>query len=248
MNNRPLMFEPERILYEDNHLIVVNKRSGELVQPDPTGDPALEDEVKEMIRVRDGKPGAVFLGIVHRIDRPVSGAVLFAKTSKALARMNETVKNRRIRKIYWAITENRPSPESGSLRHFLVRDGRTNRTKAYDRPVPDAKEARLDYRLLAESDRYRLLEIELLTGRHHQIRAQLSKIGCPIRGDLKYGAGARIATAASRCMPARSSSSIRSAAVRVLITAPVPPQDNLWKYFEQTAGQQQSSSIRGNGL
>ena len=127
--------------------------------------------------------------------------------------MNETVKNRRIRKIYWAITENRPSPESGSLRHFLVRDGRTNRTKAYDRPVPDAKEARLDYRLLAESDRYRLLEIELLTGRHHQIRAQLSKIGCPIRGDLKYGAP-RSATAASRCMPARSSSSIRSAAVR----------------------------------
>ena len=125
MNNRPLMFEPERILYEDNHLIVVNKRSGELVQPDPTGDPALEDEVKEMIRIRDGKPGAVFLGVVHRIDRPVSGAVLFAKTSKALARMNETVKNRRIRKIYWAITENRPSPESGSLRHFLVRDGRT---------------------------------------------------------------------------------------------------------------------------
>ncbi|WP_416997379.1 pseudouridine synthase, partial [Alistipes ihumii] len=115
------MFEPERILYEDNHLIVVNKRSGELVQPDPTGDPALEDEVKEMIRVRDDKPGAVFLGVVHRIDRPVSGAVLFAKTSKALARMNETVKNRRIRKIYWAITENRPSPESGSLWHFLVR-------------------------------------------------------------------------------------------------------------------------------
>ena len=249
MNNRPLMFEPERILYEDNHLIVVNKRSGELVQPDPTGDPALEDEVKEMIRVRDGKPGAVFLGIVHRIDRPVSGAVLFAKTSKALARMNETVKNRRIRKIYWAITENRPSPESGSLRHFLVRDGRTNRTKAYDRPVPDAKEARLDYRLLAESDRYRLLEIELLTGRHHQIRAQLSKIGCPIRGDLECRSPAlESATAASRCMPARSSSSIRSAAVRSSSRRRMPPQDNLWKYFVQTAGQQQSSSIRGNGL
>ena len=247
-NNRPLMFEPERILYEDNHLIVVNKRSGELVQPDPTGDPALEDEVKEMIRVRDGKPGAVFLGIVHRIDRPVSGAVLFAKTSKALARMNETVKNRRIRKIYWAITENRPSPESGSLKHFLVRDGRTNRTKAYDRPVPDAKEARLDYRLLAESDRYRLLEIELLTGRHHQIRAQLSKIGCPIRGDLKYGAP-RSNRDGSISLHARSIEFVHP--VRrspVLITAPVPPQDNLWKYFEQTAGQQQSSSIGGNGL
>ena len=231
MNNRPLMFEPERILYEDNHLIVVNKRSGELVQPDPTGDPALEDEVKEMIRVRDGKPGAVFLGIVHRIDRPVSGAVLFAKTSKALARMNETVKNRRIRKIYWAITENRPSPESGSLRHFLVRDGRTNRTKAYDRPVPDAKEARLDYRLLAESDRYRLLEI-----------------GCPIRGDLKYGAP-RSNRDGSISLHARSIEFVHP--VRrspVLITAPVPPQDNLWKYFEQTAGQQQSSSIGGNGL
>lgn len=248
MNNRPLMFEPERILYEDNHLIVVNKRSGELVQPDPTGDPALEDEVKEMIRVRDGKPGAVFLGIVHRIDRPVSGAVLFAKTSKALARMNETVKNRRIRKIYWAITENRPSPESGSLKHFLVRDGRTNRTKAYDRPIPDAKEARLDYRLLAESDRYRLLEIELLTGRHHQIRAQLSKIGCPIRGDLKYGAP-RSNRDGSISLHARSIEFVHP--VRrspVLITAPVPPQDNLWKYFEQTAGQQQSSSIGGNGL
>ena len=228
------MFEPERILYEDNHLIVVNKRSGELVQPDPTGDPALEDEVKEMIRVRDDKPGAVFLGVVHRIDRPVSGAVLFAKTSKALARMNETVKNRRIRKIYWAITENRPSPESGSLRHFLVRDGRTNRTKAYDRPIPDTKEARLDYRLLAESDRYRLLEIELLTGRH--------------RGDLKYGA-ARSNRDGSISLHARSIEFVHP--VRrspVLITAPVPPQDNLWKYFEQTAGQQQSSSIGGNGL
>ena len=242
------MFEPERILYEDNHLIVVNKRSGELVQPDPTDDPALEDEVKEMIRIRDGKPGAVFLGVVHRIDRPVSGAVLFAKPSKALARMNETVKSRQIRKIYWAITENRPSPESGSLRHFLVRDGRTNRTKAYDRPIPDTKEARLDYRLLAESDRYRLLEIELLTGRHHQIRAQLSKIGCPIRGDLKYGAP-RSNRDGSISLHARSIEFVHP--VRrspVLITAPVPPQDNLWKYFEQTAGQQQSSSIGGNGL
>lgn len=148
--------------------------------------------------------------------------------------MNETVKNRRIRKIYWAITENRPSPESGSLKHFLVRDGRTNRTKAYDRPVPDAKEARLDYRLLAESDRYRLLEIELLTGRHHQIRAQLSKIGCPIRGDLKYGAP-RSNRDGSISLHARSIEFVHP--VRrspVLITAPVPPQDNLWKYFEQT--------------
>ena len=236
------------VVYEDNHIVVVNKTSSEIVQGDKTGDTPLSEMVKQYLKEKYNKPGNVFIGVTHRLDRPVSGLVVFAKTSKALARMNETVKNRRIRKIYWAITENRPSPESGSLRHFLVRDGRTNRTKAYDRPVPDAKEARLDYRLLAESDRYRLLEIELLTGRHHQIRAQLSKIGCPIRGDLKYGAP-RSNRDGSISLHARSIEFVHP--VRrspVLITAPVPPQDNLWKYFEQTAGQQQSSSIRGNGL
>ena len=236
------------VVYEDNHIIVVNKTSSEIVQGDKTGDTPLSEMVKQYLKEKYNKSGNVFIGVTHRLDRPVSGLVVFAKTSKALARMNETVKNRRIRKIYWAITENRPSPESGSLRHFLVRDGRTNRTKAYDRPVPDAKEARLDYRLLAESDRYRLLEIELLTGRHHQIRAQLSKIGCPIRGDLKYGAP-RSNRDGSISLHARSIEFVHP--VRrspVLITAPVPPQDNLWKYFEQTAGQQQSSSIRGNGL
>ena len=236
------------VIYEDNHIIAVNKTCREIVQGDKTGDTPLSDMLKAWLKEKYCKPGNVFVGVTHRLDRPVSGVVLFAKTSKALARMNETVKNRRIRKIYWAITENRPSPESGSLKHFLVRDGRTNRTKAYDRPVPDAKEARLDYRLLAESDRYRLLEIELLTGRHHQIRAQLSKIGCPIRGDLKYGAP-RSNRDGSISLHARSIEFVHP--VRrspVLITAPVPPQDNLWKYFEQTAGQQQSSSIGGNGL
>ena len=236
------------VVYEDNHIVVVNKTSSEIVQGDKTGDTPLSEMVKQYLKEKYNKPGNVFIGVTHRLDRPVSGLVVFAKTSKALARMNETVKNRRIRKIYWAITENRPSPESGSLKHFLVRDGRTNRTKAYDRPVPDAKEARLDYRLLAESDRYRLLEIELLTGRHHQIRAQLSKIGCPIRGDLKYGAP-RSNRDGSISLHARSIEFVHP--VRrspVLITAPVPPQDNLWKYFEQTAGQQQSSSIGGNGL
>ena len=182
------MFNPESILYEDNHLIVVNKRSGELVQPDTTGDPALEDEIKAFIHVRDDKPGNVFLGVVHRIDRPVSGAVLFAKTGKALTRMNELVKNREIRKIYWALTENRPQQPEGELVHHLVRDGKTNKSRVYDRPTAGSKEARLRYRLLGSGTHYHLLEIELLTGRHHQIRAQLSKIGCPIRGDLKYGA------------------------------------------------------------
>ena len=182
------MFNPESILYEDNHLIVVNKRSGELVQPDTTGDPTLEDEIKAFIHVRDDKPGNVFLGVVHRIDRPVSGAVLFAKTGKALTRMNELVKNREIRKIYWALTENRPQQPEGELVHHLVRDGKTNKSRVYDRPTAGSKEARLRYRLKGSGTHYHLLEIELLTGRHHQIRAQLSKIGCPIRGDLKYGA------------------------------------------------------------
>ena len=158
------------------------------MQPDTTGDPALEDEIKAFIHVRDDKPGNVFLGVVHRIDRPVSGAVLFAKTGKALTRMNELVKNREIRKIYWALTENRPQQPEGELVHHLARDGKTNKSRVYDRPTAGSKEARLRYRLLGSGTHYHLLEIELLTGRHHQIRAQLSKIGCPIRGDLKYGA------------------------------------------------------------
>ena len=164
------MFNPESILYEDNHLIVVNKRSGELVQPDTTGDPALEDEIKAFIHVRDDKPGNVFLGVVHRIDRPVSGAVLFAKTGKALTRMNELVKNREIRKIYWALTENRPQQPEGELVHHLVRDGKTNKSRVYDRPTAGSKEARLRYRLKGSGTHYHLLEIELLSGRRPQIR------------------------------------------------------------------------------
>lgn len=149
------------------------------MQIDTTGDPALEDEIKAFIHVRDDKPGNVFLGVVHRIDRPVSGAVLFAKTGKALTRMNELVKNREIRKIYWALTENRPQQPEGELVHHLARDGKTNKSRVYDRPTAGSKEARLRYRLLGSGTHYHLLEIELLTGRHHQIRAQLSKIGCP---------------------------------------------------------------------
>ena len=182
------MFTPEDILYEDNHLLVVNKHCGDLVQPDPSGGSALEDQIKAFIKRRDAKPGEVFLGVVHRIDRPVSGAVLFAKTSKALTRLNEMIREGRIRKIYWALTEQAPDPLSGELCHYILRDGRANRSRACDAPKADAKQARLRYATLGAGTHYTLVEVELLTGRHHQIRAQLSKIGCPIRGDLKYGA------------------------------------------------------------
>ena len=226
------MFDPQRILYEDNHLLVVNKRAGELVQPDPTGDPALEDEIKAFLGAREAKPGNVFLGVVHRIDRPVSGAVVFAKTSKALVRLNEMIREGRIHKVYWALTEATPDPESGELRHYILRDGKTNRSRACDAPKGDAKEARLRYATLGAGTNYTLVEVELLTGRHHQIRAQLSKVGCPIRGDLKYGA--------RRSLPG-GGISLHSRRVEfehpvrrepLSVTAPVPAGDNLWTYFE----------------
>ena len=225
------MFSPEDILYEDNHLLVVNKHCGDLVQPDPSGESALEDQIKQYIKQRDAKPGAVFLGVVHRIDRPVSGAVLFAKTSKALVRLNEMLREGRIRKVYWALTERTPDPEAGELRHYILRDARTNRSRALTAPKGDAKLARLRYETLGVSDRYTLLGIELLTGRHHQIRAQLAAVGCPIRGDLKYGA--------RRSLPG-GGISLHSRSVEfdhpvrhepVSVTAPVPAGDALWAFF-----------------
>lgn len=231
------MFDPQAILYEDNHLLIVNKQAGELVQPDPSGDTALEEEIKAYLKVRDQKPGNVFLGVVHRIDRPVSGVVLFAKTGKALVRMNEEVKNREIKKIYWALTENRPLQDEGKLIHFLVRDGKTNRSRVYDRPTEMSKEARLRYRVLTQSTHYYLLEVDLETGRHHQIRAQLSKIGCPIRGDLKYGAR-RSNRDGSISLHARSIEFIHPVRKeRICITAPVPANDSLWQFAEQAVSQ-----------
>ena len=162
------MFTPEDILYEDNHLLVVNKHCGDLVQPDPSGGSALEDQIKAFIKRRDAKPGEVFLGVVHRIDRPVSGAVLFAKTSKALTRLNEMIREGRIRKIYWALTEQAPDPLSGELCHYILRDGRANRSRACDAPKADAKQARLRYATLGAGTHYTLVEVELLTGRRHQ--------------------------------------------------------------------------------
>ena len=227
------MFAPNDILYEDNHLLVVDKHCGDLVQPDLSGDGALEDRIKAFIKRRDAKPGEVFLGVVHRIDRPVSGAVLFAKTSKALVRLNEMIREGRIRKTYWALTEATPNPESGELRHFILRDGRTNRSRAYDAPRPGAKEARLRYETLGAGTNYTLVGIDLLTGRHHQIRAQLSKIGCPIRGDLKYGARRSLPGGGISLHSRRIEFEHPVRREPVSVTAPVPAGDNLWACFEK---------------
>lgn len=221
------------IIYEDNHLLVVNKRSGELVQPDPSGESALEDQIKAFIKQRDNKPGDVFLGVVHRIDRPVSGAVLFAKTSKALTRLNEMIRSGEIKKCYWAITEQRPLAEEGELKHWIVRDSKQNRSRAYDAPKRDGKQARLNYLVRAASTNYTLVEVDLLTGRHHQIRAQLSKIGCPIKGDLKYGAK-RSNPDGGISLHSRQINFIHPVRKEPLtITAPLPKGDSLWQFFDQ---------------
>jgi 23S rRNA pseudouridine1911/1915/1917 synthase len=177
------------ILYEDNHLVIVNKQAGEIVQGDKTGDTPLSDFVKDWLKEKYNKPGNVYLGVVHRLDRPVSGVVLFAKTSKALPRLNKMfAEHNKVNKTYWAIVQNRPLEPQGTLTHWLTRQEKNNTARAYDREVPGSKKAVLDYELIASGDRYHLLEIHLHTGRHHQIRCQLAKIGCPIKGDLKYGA------------------------------------------------------------
>lgn len=176
-----------QVLYEDNHIIVVNKRVGDIVQGDQTGDKPLSEVVKEYIKVKYKKPGAVFLGVVHRLDRPTSGIVLFAKTSKALSRLNDLFKNRETQKTYWAVVKNNPPKESETLIHYLTRNTKNNTSKAHLKEVKDSKQAILDYRIIRKLERYVALEINLHTGRHHQIRCQLSAIGCPIKGDLKYG-------------------------------------------------------------
>lgn len=176
-----------KILFEDNHLIIINKQSGEIVQGDKTGDVPLLDDVKKYIKIKYNKPGDVFLGCIHRLDRPVSGIVMFAKTSKALARMNELFKERLITKKYWAIVKNKPPDSEGVLTHYLIKDSAKNKSFAYDTEKKGTSKAVLDYKLIAKSDSFYLLEINLHTGRHHQIRAQLATINCIIKGDVKYG-------------------------------------------------------------
>lgn len=176
-----------QVLHEDNHLIVINKRVGDIVQGDKTGDKPLSDVVKEYLKHKYNKPGDVFLGVVHRLDRPTSGIVVFAKTSKALTRLNELFSTRETQKTYWAVTKNKPAKTTENLIHFIKRNEKTNTSKAHLKEVPDSKKASLTYNIFKELTNYVALEIELHTGRHHQIRAQLSAIGCPIKGDLKYG-------------------------------------------------------------
>ncbi|RZJ75255.1 MAG: RluA family pseudouridine synthase [Flavobacterium sp.] len=176
-----------QVLYEDNHIIAVNKRVGDIVQGDKTGDKPLNDVVKEYIKDKYDKPGEVFLGVVHRLDRPTTGLVIFARTTKALTRLNDLFKNRETQKTYWAVVKNRPDKDTDTLVHYLKRNEKNNTSKAHNKEVPDSKIAKLDYAIIKELNNYFALEIDLHTGRHHQIRAQLSAIGCPIKGDLKYG-------------------------------------------------------------
>ncbi|MDP5001495.1 MAG: RluA family pseudouridine synthase [Flavobacterium sp.] len=176
-----------QIIHEDNHIIVINKRVGDIVQGDITGDKPLSDVVKEYIKIKYNKPGDVFLGVVHRLDRPTTGIVVFAKTSKALTRLNESFKNRETQKTYWAVVKNTPPKEKDTLTHFLKRNSKNNTSKAHLKEIPDSKKASLSYQIIKKLDNYFALEIDLHTGRHHQIRAQLQAIGCPIKGDLKYG-------------------------------------------------------------
>lgn len=177
-----------KVVYEDNHIIIVNKCSGEIVQGDKTGDKPLSDTVKEYIKQKYNKPGNVFLGVVHRLDRPVSGLVVFAKTSKALSRLNDMFRMGDVHKTYWAVVKRRDIAMEGTLTDWLTRNERQNKSYAHEREVPGAKKAVLKYKVRAVADNYMLIEVTLLTGRHHQIRCQLSHMGCPIKGDLKYGA------------------------------------------------------------
>ncbi len=175
------------VVYEDNHIIIVNKTASEIVQGDKTGDTPLSETVKLYLKEKYQKPGNVFIGVTHRLDRPVSGLVVFAKTSKALTRLNDMFKNGEVKKTYWAVVKNQPQEPEGELVNYLVRNEKQNKSYAYDKEVPNSKKAILHYRLIAKSQNYVLLEIDLKTGRHHQIRCQLAKMGCPIKGDLKYG-------------------------------------------------------------
>lgn len=218
------------VVYEDNHIIVVNKDSGEIVQGDKTGDTPLSDIVKEYIRQKYNKPGNVFLGVVHRLDRPVSGLVVFAKTSKALTRLNEMFRTNSVHKTYWAITRNTPPQPSGRLEQWIVRNEKQNKSYVYNREVPNSKKAVLEYSTIGTSDNYTLIEVRLMTGRHHQIRCQLAAMGCPIKGDLKYGAR-RSNPDGSISLMSRHVEFIHPVSKEtVSLSAPLPPH-SLWTVF-----------------
>lgn len=219
------------VVYEDNHIVVVNKTSSEIVQGDKTGDTPLSEMVKQYLKEKYNKPGNVFIGVTHRLDRPVSGLVVFAKTSKALPRLNEMFRNGEMKKTYWAIVKECPKETEGELVHYLVRNEKQNKSYAYDKEVKNSKKAVLHYKLIGHSQNYYLLEVDLKTGRHHQIRCQLAKMGCPIKGDLKYGSP-RSNPDGSICLHARTVQFVHPVSKEMIrLTAPVP-EGNLWNGFE----------------
>lgn len=218
------------VLYEDNHLLAVNKAPSELVQGDKTGDASLDYQLKDYLKNKYNKPGNVYLGLTHRLDRPVSGVVLFGKTSKATARLNDMFKNNNVSKKYWALVRNYPSATSGTLQHYMLKNAKKNKSFALDAHKKNTKRAVLDYKIIARSDYYYLLEIILQTGRHHQIRSQLSQIGCPVRGDLKYGFP-RSSKTKGIGLHAREISLNHPVKKTALTIIADPPEDNLWHYF-----------------
>lgn len=223
----------EQIVYEDNHLLVINKKVGQLVQGDKTGDESLLDSIKNYIKIRDNKPGNVFLGLVHRIDRPTSGLVIYAKTSKALSRLTQMVKNREVKKTYWAVVPKEMIPQSQRLVHYLQKNEKNNKAIVFTKVTDGAKEAILTYNIIKTLDNYYLLEIDLETGRHHQIRAQLSKTGVPIKGDLKYGSP-RSNPDGGINLHARKLEFVHPVTKEnVEIIAPVPQNDAIWRACEE---------------
>ena len=218
------------IVYEDNHLSIVYKHSGEIVQGDKTGDVPLSEDVKCYLKEKYQKPGNVFLGVVHRLDRPVAGLVVFAKTSKALTRLNKMFRDGEVHKTYWAITKNLPPQSEGTLTHWLVRNEKQNKSYAYDHEVPHSKKAILKYRLIGQSDHYCLLEVNLMTGRHHQIRCQLAHMGCPIKGDLKYGAQ-RSNPDGSICLLAHHVEFVHPVSKQLISLDSPLPEDKLWQVW-----------------
>ncbi|MFT3740043.1 MAG: RluA family pseudouridine synthase [Breznakibacter sp.] len=220
------------VLYEDNHIIAINKTNSDLVQGDKSGDEPLSDMVKAYIKEKYNKPGDVFLGVVHRLDRPVSGVVLFARTSKAVARLNKMFLEKQVKKTYWAVVKELPPQEEDTLTHYLLKDSEKNKSKAYDKPKHGAKEAILHYLHVSSSANYHLLEVDLQTGRHHQIRCQLAKIGCPIRGDLKYGFPRSNADGGISLHARRIEFEHPVTHEQITITANPPKNDPLWAEFK----------------
>lgn len=222
----------ENILFEDNHLIALNKMPGEIVQGDKTGDKPMSEVIKDYLKEKLQKPGSAFIGVVHRIDRPVSGVVIFAKTSKALVRMNELFREKKIKKTYWAVVKNKPPEDSGTLIHYLKKDEAKNKSKAYDHEVSGSLRSWLDYKVIGKSDNFYLIEVSPETGRHHQIRVQLATIGCQIKGDLKYGFP-RSNADGSIHLHARKIDFIHPVRKESVSLIANIPDDVVWKYFEK---------------